>query len=48
MAKKQKMVEWQQEEQAKQEPEKPATREELMKALIKIKRKRPLIKSSHR
>jgi hypothetical protein len=46
--KKKPLKEWQ-DEQKKEEPqeEKPLTREELMKALLRIKKKRPNIKSSH-
>lgn len=45
MGKKKKLPEWQDEQ--KQE-DKPLTREELLKALLKLKRKRPLIRSSHK
>lgn len=41
------LIEWQQEQQAAQEPEKPMTREEIVKALDKVRKKRPRIKSSH-
>lgn len=41
--KKQKLIDWQEE----QKEEKVLTREELLKALLKVKRKRPLIRSSH-
>ncbi len=44
--KKQKLIDWQ-EEQKPVEEEKVLTREELLKTLLKVKRKRPLIRSSH-
>lgn len=47
MGKKKKMVDWQAEEKAKQEPEKPMTREEIVKALDKVRQGRPRFRSSH-
>ena len=44
--KKKTLVEWAEEQKAQQEPEK-MTREELVKTLVKVRKKRPLIKSSH-
>lgn len=41
------LIDWQAEERAKTEPEKPMTREEVVKALDKVRRKRPCIRSSH-
>lgn len=43
--KRQKLIDWVEEQKA--EPEKPPTREELVKKLIRVRSKRPLIKSSH-
>ena len=41
-----KLDEWK-EERKPEEEGKTLTREELLRALLKVKRKRPLIKSSH-
>lgn len=38
-------VDWVAEQQATQEPEKPMTREEVVKALDKVRKKRPRIRS---
>ena len=45
--KRQKLIDWVEEQKAQQEPEKPPTREELVKKLIRVRSKRSLIKSSH-